>query len=159
MSLEQALGRKLVKKEKGQYSIFQLDGIHTRLISAGKDNHMVLNTDDIKRIHQGEAYYRPTSDKKVMLLVVPLKDSDDISIGYIQGEISRQAFLEAQTNNMLFLIIMTLLIIIISGIIIGWSGDGISHLQNEAVSLIDNGKISHLSISVKPVNLDNNEDD
>lgn len=159
MSIEQVLESKLVKKEKGQYSIFKLDGIHTNLIWEEKASHMVLNTDDIKKIHQGEAFFRPGSDKQIMLLVVPLKDIDDIPIGYIQGEISRQAFLEARTNNLLFLIIMTLLIITGSCLIIGQPGAEFAHSQHEAVNLMGNGKISHLSINVKPVNLDNHEDE
>lgn len=158
MSLEQALERKLVKNESGQYAIYKLDGIRARLIWEEKASRMVLNTNDIKKLHQGEAFYRPTSNKQIMLLVVPLKDIDDIPIGYIQGEISRQAFLEARTNNLLFLLIITLLIIIASGIMVGRPGSGFAHSQHETVNLAGNGKISHLSINVKPVNLDNSED-
>jgi len=157
MSLEQALERKLAKKVNGHYAIFQLDGIHSSLTWEDKASRMVLNTSDIKKIHQGEAYYRPTPDKKTMLLVVPLKDIDGVSIGYIQGEISRQAFQDARTNNLLFLLITTLLILIASLFMV--SRERFDFPQSKHKTVTDSGKISRVCINVQPAQQDNHEDE
>ena len=160
MSLGQGLERKLDKKVNGHYAIFQLDGIHSQLIWEEKTSRMVLNTSDIKKIHQGGAYYRPTPDKKIMLLVIPLKDIDGVSIGYIQGEISRQMFVDARTNNLIFLVIITLLILIASYFMVSREGTHFfPQSKHETVNLADSGKISRVSIHVKPVQKENSEDE
>lgn len=157
--LNKALARKLSLTEQGHYAIFQLDGIQRNLIWEDKKLQVVLNTSDLKKIHQGEAFFRPTQDKKAMLVVLPLKDIDGISSGYIQAEISRQMFGEARTNNRLFLLIITLLILFASFLIVNREGLNFSSTQPEMVNLTDSGKISRVSIHIQPVLKDHTENE
>lgn len=153
MHLGKALENRLSKKERACYSIYQLNGIQRDLLWTGKESRMVINTSDIKKVQKGEAFYRPGEDKK-MLVIIPLKDIDSISVAYIQGEIPRKTFLDARTNNLLFLIICTLLILFSGYLLAIPEGLNISVAKSEPAGFKDKGRINRVSIHVNPAGKD-----
>lgn len=159
MPLDKALERRLPKNEKGKQAIFQLNGIQRSQIWGEEKSQTVINTGDIKKIHQGEAFYRPTTDKKLMLLIFPLKDIDNIPIAYMQREISRQTFQEARTNNILLIIIMTLIVLFTNFLLLVGDEFDFSSTKPESFKLKDSGKISRVSIHVKPIPKEHAEDE
>lgn len=102
ISLDKGLGEKLKKIEAGNYGIFALDGVSSRLLWEKEPCKLALNTDDIKKVQQGKTFYRTSQDPRVMLAVVPLKDIDGIPLAYVQGEISRKSLADAQRYNYVF---------------------------------------------------------
>lgn len=149
MHLGKALERRLAKKELSYYSIYQLNGIQRDLLWTGKESRIVINTGDIKKVQMGEPFYRPDQGEK-MLVIIPLKDVDNITVAYVQGEISRKTFLDVRTNNLLFLIISTLLVLFAGYLLAIPDGLYISVAKSESAGFKDNGKISRVSIRVKP---------
>lgn len=154
ISFSQALQRKLPEKRPGHYAVFQLNGIQRNLIWETQKSQVVLNTNDIKRLQQGEAFYRSTQDKKTILLLIPLKDADHITIAYLQREIPRQLFVEARTNNLLFFIIITILTLIAMFLMLHQEGLSFFTATPESADLQNHGKISRVSIRMKAVSDD-----
>lgn len=106
ISLDKSLGDRLKNLTSGNYTIFELKGIESRVLWQKRATRMVLNTDDIRKTQEGKSFYRPSQDKKVMLAVVPLKDVDCITVAYVQGEIPRRTFTKALYYNYLFMGLM-----------------------------------------------------
>ncbi len=149
LSLESALGGKIKTKGPDNYAIFKLDGIRSSLLWENKASRLVLNTADIEKVQQGQAFYRPSEDKKIMLEVIPLQDIDGITIGYIQGEISRQVFFHARQHNYLCLIIIMVFILLTSVYILYGVGIQLTPHDRELVNIMENGKISRLRFDSK----------
>jgi len=142
LSLEKALGDKLKKIGPGNYAIFELDGIEENLLWEERASQLVLNTADIEKIHQGKAFYQTSADKKTMQLLVPLQDMDGITIGYIQGEISRQTFIKARNFNYLLLLLITIWMLVASLYIAGWGRFQFGIKERKLLRLTGKGKIS-----------------
>lgn len=107
LSLHRSLGDRLDKMASlGNYAVYELKGIDSRLLWQKKPPQIELNTDDIRKAQVGTSFYRPCRDKNIMLAVVPLVDMDGITVAYVQGEISRQAFIKARNYNYLLMGLM-----------------------------------------------------
>ncbi|CFX82054.1 Uncharacterized [Syntrophomonas zehnderi OL-4] len=96
------------------YAVYELQGIESRLLWQKKPPRVELNTDDIRKAQKGTPFYRSSGDKNITLIVVPLVDMDNITVAYIQGEISRQAFIKARNYNYVLLGLLISFIFIVS---------------------------------------------
>lgn len=113
ISLEESVGEALLETGRGQYAIFSLKkDAAPALLWQSSDLKTALNKDDIARLVNGENFYRESADRALILCLVPVKDIDGQTIAFIQGEISRDKFINAEKsarNRSLLVIIISLL--------------------------------------------------
>ncbi|HPF21144.1 MAG TPA: cache domain-containing protein [Syntrophomonas sp.] len=103
------LGEQLQQRQPGQVALFNLNGIDSQLLWENQKGWSALNTNDIKKLQDGETISRPF-DWYTRLLVVPLQDIDRMTVAYIQNQLSLQGFVQARLFNYLMLLLALLLI-------------------------------------------------
>lgn len=115
ISLGDSVGEGLVETRQGQYSIFSLnENKETTLLWNSSSAKVALNKDDLTKLHNGQSFYRESDDRSLIVCLVPVKDIDGRTIAFIQGEVSRDKFIEAEKkarNRSLLVILISLLVI------------------------------------------------
>ena len=112
----QSLGNKLQQLEAGKYAIYNLNGIESSLVWQNKRGEVLLNTADLKKLHDGQTFSK-TLDRETILAIVPIKDNDGVCIAYMQGQISIQTFRQARQNNFILLLLIAVFTLLASYIL------------------------------------------
>jgi hypothetical protein len=112
----QSLGKKLQKLDAGKYAIYNLNGIESSLVWQNKRGELLLNTADLKKLHDGQTFSK-TLDRKTILAIIPIKDNDGVCIAYMQGQISIQTFRQARQNNFILLLLIAVFTLLASYIL------------------------------------------
>lgn len=98
------LGSQLQKQQTGRLALFHLNGIDNELLWQNQKTPSGLNTNDIKKLHDGEIISRPLG-YSARLLMVPLQDIDGITVAYIQNHLPLQQYVWAEALNYLMLLL------------------------------------------------------
>lgn len=111
MSLEDEIGERLAKLD-GVYAVKKGDA---QVLWQKEDLKVKITPEDEKKVLDGETFYRVSEDKKYILTLIPIKDLEGKTVAFVQGEVSRQAFLAAEAKAKQ----RALLVIIIGLILLG----------------------------------------
>lgn len=96
ISLEDELARVLSEFENGNYHVFGYIDETPNLLWGNSEVISNITTDDVEVLKNGNSLYRITEDNKHIVLFVPIMDINNNFIAYIQGEISRAEFIQAE---------------------------------------------------------------
>ncbi len=114
ISLEEAVGEALSELQQGEYAILSLEQQQTGVLWQSSALTISLEAADLEKLEKGESPSRKSSDNRLILSLVPVKDVEGNTIAFVQGEISRDTFIQAekraQTRSLLIVIISLLLV-------------------------------------------------
>lgn len=94
ISLEKEIGERLAKLE-GIYSIKKTDG---QVLWQNEESKVSLTGEDENKILAGEPFYRLSSDARYILTLIPVKNVEGKVVAFVQGEVSRETFILAETK-------------------------------------------------------------
>lgn len=114
ISLEEAVGEALSDLQQGEYAILSLEQQQTGVLWQSSALSISPEGADLEKLEEGQSYSRKTSDNRLILSLVPIKDVEGNTIAFVQGEISRDTFIQAEKraqNRSLLIVIISLLLV------------------------------------------------
>lgn len=122
ISLEEAVGEALSDLKQGEYAIFSLEQHQASMLWQTSAPGVSLTVAELQKLEKGDSLAQKSSDNRLILSLVPIKDVDDNTIAFVQGEISRDKFIQAenraQTRSLLIVIISLLLVCAIAYLVL-----------------------------------------
>lgn len=114
ISLEEAVGEALSELQQGEYAILSLEQQQTDVLWQSSIPSISLEAADLEKLEGGESLSRKSDDNRLILSLVPIKDVEGNTIAFVQGEIPRDTFIQAektaQTRSLLIVIISLFLV-------------------------------------------------
>lgn len=122
ISLEEAVGEALSELQQGEYAILSLEQQQTAVLWQSSIPSISLEAADLDKLDKGESPSRKSSDNRLILSLVPIMDVEGNTIAFVQGEISRDTFIQAekraQTRSLLIVIISLFLVCVVAYLVL-----------------------------------------
>ena len=113
-SLEESVGDALSKLNQGEYVIFGLEQQQAVMLWQSATPTINLSAHDLQELIKGNSLARKSSDNRLILSLIPIKDVEGSTIAFVQGEISRDKFIQAENkakNRSLLIVVISLLLV------------------------------------------------
>jgi len=141
ISLEEAVGEALSELQQGKYGILALEKQESSVLWQSSALGVNPEAADLEKLEQGNSLSRKTSDNRVILTLVPIKDVEGNAIAFVQGEIPRDTFIQAEnrakSRSLLIVIVSLLLVCIIAYLVLNRA---LRHLQPLRDSMVRVGE-------------------
>lgn len=113
-SMQESIGDALNDLNQGEYAIFSLEQQRSAMLWQSAAPTIKLSDHDLQELAQGNSLARKSSDDRLILSLIPIKDVEGNTIAFVQGEISRDKFLQAENkakNRSLLIVAVSLLLV------------------------------------------------
>jgi len=137
---------KALKDQPGSYSLYSLSSSEPQKLW-GEDANVSLVPADLDKLHNGQPFFRNSPDNKFTLLMLPIKSTNNETIAYVQGEVSRDSILQAEKDaQSRTLIALILALLILCGSIYVLLHRALQNLKplQEAMQAVSNGDLTKI---------------